>query len=336
MRITFIIPCYNVSKTVRRCLDSVYALGMPEGEFEVIAVNDASTDDTLQMLREYGQMHANLVVLNHLVSRNLGAARNTGLAVAKGDCIAFVDSDDEVRPGIMKALQMMEERNLDMVAMRVEYCSYKGELIKEVSLPIPGGNVFSGVQLQSDYPFWRTSVWGHLYSKELLEKVCYPFVEGAYYEDADYLCSHLLHAERMTYCDDSGYCYYVNPGSISHTFLYRHVFSYALMGTRMLSLFDRLDDKSSPSALSVLEGGSIYIMKTFRLVFRLNSVSDVRAFYNLLDSRVDRQSLKKYRKPAYCWTWRTRFWVKHRYWMTFMAGIGLWCRGVIKPCFKQR
>jgi len=51
MRLSFIIPCYNASKTVRRCLDSIYALGLQEEEFEVIAVNDASTDDTLPIIR---------------------------------------------------------------------------------------------------------------------------------------------------------------------------------------------------------------------------------------------------------------------------------------------
>ena len=91
MRISFIIPCYNVSKMVLRCLDSIYALGLSESEFEVVAVNDASTDDTLQIVRDYSERHPNLVVVNHLVNRNIGAARNSGLAVVKGNFIAFVD-----------------------------------------------------------------------------------------------------------------------------------------------------------------------------------------------------------------------------------------------------
>lgn len=84
MRLSLIIPCYNSAATIRRCLNSVYALPLQESEFEVIVVNDGSTDETGRLVEEFGTAHPNLTQIRHLVNRNLGAARNTGLAVAKG------------------------------------------------------------------------------------------------------------------------------------------------------------------------------------------------------------------------------------------------------------
>lgn len=322
MRISFIIPCYNVSKTVRRCLDSIYTLGLLDEEFEVISINDASTDNTLQILLEYAEVHPNMVVMSHLVNRNVGAARNTGLVLAKGNCISFVDSDDEVGLGVLTALKRMEEDDLDMIAMRVEQYSSEAEFVKAKSLQVPDGQVFSGVQFQTEHPFWNSGVCCYLFSRALLERVHYPFAESVFYEDADYLCSHLLYVGKMSYCDECGSRTYANPSSITHTFSYKHACDFAFLGTRMLSLYERLEVKSSPFALTILEGGSWNIKGAFRLLFRLEYLADVRAFYNLLDSRIDRSLLNNYRQPTYCWTWWTRFGVKHRYWMTMLAGIG--------------
>ena len=312
MRISFIIPCYNVSATVRRSLDSIYALGLPQGEFEVIAVNDASTDDTLQILREYAQDHANLVVLNHLVNRNLGAARNTGLAVARGECIAFVDGDDEAKPGIVDALKRMEEENLDMVVMRVEILPEGGEGAEQRSLPYGPEEVFKGTRLMTEHPFWMTQVWANIYRRSFMEKVNYPFVEGLFMEDTDFVNTHLYRADRVAYCDQCGYRYHETPGSITRTRGYKQLAGDILMGTRLLALYERMEDKASPWAQSVCEVGGCSLTKCFRQLVRQPSVAEIRAVYNMIDTRVDRKAFLKYIRPTSFWNSWTRFCLKHR------------------------
>ena len=213
MRLSIIIPCFNSAATIRRCLDSVYALPLSELEFEVIVVNDGSTDETGEIVREYATHHANLTLFRHLVNRNLGAARNTGLAMAKGDCIAFVDSDDEVGPGMVSALKMLGEKGLDMVAMRVEKVSEDGTVTEELTLPYSPEEVFSGVRLQEEKAYWGAQAWRYLYSKALLEEVGYPFVEGVFYEDSDFVYAHFYRAKKMAYCDDCGYRFYYSKNS---------------------------------------------------------------------------------------------------------------------------
>ena len=322
MRLSLIIPCYNSAVTIRRCLDSVYALPLSEPEFEVIVVDDGSIDETGRLVEEYGSAHENLTLIRHLVNRNLDAARNTGLAAAKGDCIAFVDSDDEVGPGLVSALRMMEEKGLDMVAMRVEKVKEDGTVDEILSLAYPQDQVFSGIQLQEEHPFWGVQAWRYLYARKLLDRVAYPFAEGVYYEDSDFVCSHLYQAGRMGFSDACGYRFFFNnPASITHTSSPEHVFGYACLGARMLAFYERLEKKTSLFAKSILEGGSFNLMKSFRRLPRLGSVSEVRHFYDMLDSRVDRKSLKRYRKPAYCWTFWTRFCLRHRFLATEVAGM---------------
>lgn len=327
MRLSFIVPCYNVSKTLRRCLDSIYALGMLENEFEVITVDDASTDETLTLLEEYAGKHDNMRIIRHLVNRNLGAARNSGLAEANGDCIAFVDSDDEVAPGMVEAIRMMEEQNLDMVAMRVEKVSEKGDVLEEKMLPYVPGQVFSGVKLQEEYPYWGASAWQYVYSRRLLEEVHYPFVETVYYEDSDFLARHLYQAERMAFCDRLCYRYHVNPVSITHTISPRHIFSYAYLGVRMLGLYRDLENNETRFAETILEGGSYNLWSAFRRLPRLGSASEVRMVYNLLDSVVDRKSMLKYRTPEKYWTIWTRFCLRHRQMVSWLVGLFIFVGG---------
>ena len=321
MLVSFIVPCYNVSRWVTRCLDSIYALDLSEDEFEVITVDDASTDDTLKLLEAYAEKHQNIKIVQHLVNRNLGAARNSGLSLATGRFITYVDSDDELSPGMAKALQMASSMDLDMVASRVQTCTESGECLKEDALSEPADRLFTGIEFQTKHPFWHSGIHGYVFSARLLNTAQYYFVEGAYYEDADYLYRHLMDAVRMAYCDECSYKYYQNPGSITQTMSAKHVFGYSFLGARMLRLYDALEDQSSAFAQSILEGGSFNLMRSYKLLLRLGSISEIRKYYNLLDARINRSRICSYNKPSYCWTIWTKLGLRHKNTMVFLSGI---------------
>ena len=116
-RFSVIVPAYNAQATLRRCLDSIYSLPVPEEEFEVIVIDDCSVDGTLAVLQEYGRGHAGLTVLLQPQNHRQGAARNRGLSLASGEWIVFLDSDDELAAGVIPALERAERDRLDMVAM---------------------------------------------------------------------------------------------------------------------------------------------------------------------------------------------------------------------------
>lgn len=311
--ISFIIPAYNASKTIIRCLDSIYDLPNNDIEFEVVVVDDCSTDNTIELVEEYAVSHHNLVLLCQQENHRQGAARNRGLAIAKGEFIVFVDSDDKTANGVVSAIQMAKDYGVDMVAMRTEKLSASNIVIEKKSLPYLSGDIFTGVDLQTEHPFWFTGPFAYVYRKSFMKKVNYPFVEDVLYEDSDFVNVHLYHAQRMAYCDECGYHYIENPLSTTNTISYKSVCDYALLGTRMLSFYESLPDMTTKYANSILEGGSYNIMKACRKLFKLKSKSDVKAFYNRFDSYYDRKLLLKYKKPKCYWTWWTRLCVKHKY-----------------------
>lgn len=319
-RFSVIVPAYNAQATLRRCLDSIYSLPVPEEEFEVIVIDDCSVDGTLAVLQEYGRGHAGLTVLLQPQNHRQGAARNRGLSLASGEWIVFLDSDDELAAGVIPALERAERDRLDMVAMKGVSVDLEGRIRKTYELPYPADRVFSGKSLQVEHPFWACGPVLYMYRKSFLDRVDYPFAEDVLYEDSDFVNVHLYYADRIGYCPAEAYLIHENPVSTTRTISYKHVCDYALLGTRLLRFHPRIAASDAAFADLTLEGGSFNMMKSFRALFRLGSRSDVRAFYDRLDAHVDRKDYLHYRKPAYCWTPWTRFCLKHRRWATAIVG----------------
>ena len=161
MLISFVIPSFNSSGTIKRCLDSIYGLSIDNSIFEVIVVDDCSTDSTVALLKEYACSHRNLVLLRQPENHRQGAARNKGTSVAKGKYIIFVDSDDETAKGVVAAVQKAEDEGLDMIAMRCSK-SVHGIEKEQMSLPFKKGDLFSGYEMQTNFPFWGTAPWSYI------------------------------------------------------------------------------------------------------------------------------------------------------------------------------
>lgn len=312
MLLTFVVPAYNASKTIRRCLDSIYSLPLKENEYETFVIDDCSTDDTIEIVEGYQEEHDNLVLFCQQQNHRQGAARNIGIDKTTGDYIVFVDSDDEVSEGLLRAVTMADTGHFDMVVMRVVKVSGEGKVESEMSLSYQAETVFSGVELQTEYPFWGTAPWPYVYRRSFLKEVNYPFAEDVLFEDSDFVNVHLYHAQKMAYCNTCGYRVHCNADSTTHTLSYKHVADYALLGTRMLAFYESLPDKTTKYANTILEGGSFNVMKSFRRLFLLGSTKEIHAFYDRIDARFDRKRLLIYRTPAYCWTRWTRFGLKYR------------------------
>lgn len=92
--LSVIIPCYNCAKTLREAVDSCYAQGFEEDSFEIVMVNDASTDDTKPLTESLAKEHKNIRVLDHDKNQGGGAARNTAARTAIAPVIFCLDSDD--------------------------------------------------------------------------------------------------------------------------------------------------------------------------------------------------------------------------------------------------
>ena len=323
MLLSIIIPAYNAELTIARCLNSIYALSIQETEYEVIVIDDCSSDGTVALIEEYRYVHPNIVLLKQPHNHRQGAARNRGLSIAKGEYVVFLDSDDEIKPGVCSAIALAQNNDLDITIMKGVVVSPDGHITSTYSLPYDSNEVFSGISFQTAHRFWCPGPVLYVFKKVFLDNVNYPFAENVLYEDSDFVNVHLYFSKKTGYCNECGYCIHVNTSSTTHTMSYKHVCDYALLGTRMLDFHNRIENKDTPYADSILEGGSWNIMQSCKNLFKLDSISSVRAFYDRFDMFADRKSLFHYREPAYCWTPWTRFCIRHRKLTTSLVGLCL-------------
>ncbi|MBO4980599.1 MAG: glycosyltransferase family 2 protein [Lachnospiraceae bacterium] len=119
MKLSIIVPVYNMAAEgkLKFCMDSLVGQTLPDHDYEILAVDDASTDNSLEILREYERKYPGKVkVIHYPVNKRQGGAKNEGLKVASGEWIGFIDSDDWVTPDYYeKLLKKAEETGADLV-----------------------------------------------------------------------------------------------------------------------------------------------------------------------------------------------------------------------------
>jgi heptose III glucuronosyltransferase len=224
LKLSIIIPFYNVEKYITQCLESIYSQDIPESEYEVICVNDCSPDNSREIVLEYQKNHPNLILLEHDKNKMLGAARNTGLLVARGKYIWFIDSDDYIKENILgKLLKIAEENDLEILHFNSLQFTDEGEFSNnEVFFP-SDTDVITGIDFLNSplVSYWKKSVtaWTKIYSTDFLRKNDLFFPESVFFEDNVHTLKALLLASRFQYVSDCIYYWRINPESIMNSHL---------------------------------------------------------------------------------------------------------------------
>lgn len=124
MELSIIIPVYNTEEYLMRCINSIVEQEV-NFEYEIIIVNDGSTDKSIQIIKELGQKYNNIVIIDHKANKSLAVARKTGINSALGNYIMHIDSDDWIVAGsLKKILSVIKENNYDVLVY--EYAKSNG------------------------------------------------------------------------------------------------------------------------------------------------------------------------------------------------------------------
>lgn len=115
MKLSIIVPCYNVEKYVEKCIVSLEEQDLPKNEYEILAYNDGSKDNTLTILEKLSSIYPNLIVASHK-NKGLSGTRNRGIREAKGDYVWFVDSDDWVEENCLNDILSYLIEDIDVLA----------------------------------------------------------------------------------------------------------------------------------------------------------------------------------------------------------------------------
>lgn len=215
-KVSIIVPCYNVQDYIRECMDSLIGQTIGIEELEIIVVDDASTDGTLAILKEYEERFPKSVMLIPLLqNQKQGYARNIALSYATGEYIMYVDSDDWL---LLSAVDKLYNRIKEAEADVLEF----GFLRAADKDHLEGGVLREGKcriwDVSSDFErrkfaavgFASGVAWNKIYKTSFLQKHQIVFAEGVKYEDTLFSVLLLLYIGKYVLCPDAFYFYRLN------------------------------------------------------------------------------------------------------------------------------
>ena len=219
MKLSIIVPIYKVAQYLGKCIDSLLNQDLPREEYEIILVDDGSPDSCPAICEEYAHTHVNVKVI-HRQNGGLSAARNSGIEVAQGQYVQFVDSDDFLEPNVLKTLvDKMDADLLDVLRFNYQNVNERYEVFEpnKISKPFVDyrDEVCDGLTFLTERLGFGCYAWQFLLRRELLEGCV--FKEGIYFEDMEWTPRVLLKAKRVTSTDMMVYNYLMRQGSITQS-----------------------------------------------------------------------------------------------------------------------
>ncbi len=225
MKLSVIVPVYNTKKEyLRACMESLL-FGQNITEYEVIAVNDGSTNGCEEILEEYACDNDKLVYINQ-ENGGTSVARNTGILNAKGEYILFVDADDYVSPDMLKTVyEAMMQRNTDILFFGYA-TKYTNKEIKRV-LGKPDSSLWNRDTLELAIlkgnpalgPVEVGAPWGKLIKSSVIKENGLRYTEGLIKgQDTVFMLSVFEHCTSFSYLPYLGYHYRISGGSISRRY----------------------------------------------------------------------------------------------------------------------
>lgn len=220
-QISVVLPVYNVEKYLRQCLDSL--ANQTFGDFEVICVNDGSTDSSLNILEEYASKDKRFKIISQ-ENKGLSGARNTGMECVKGKYLLFLDSDDWIE---LNALELLyaQSNNLDSEMIIFPYRYYNQETGKYDENDFTKLKMFDSSWDNKNFSYKDISEIVFriphesikLYKVETLNKLAIKFPEGLNYEDAYFFYRIFFKLNKISIIRTPIYNYRIRNDSICTT-----------------------------------------------------------------------------------------------------------------------
>lgn len=246
-KLSIIVSVYNVEKYVRACVESIFRQGLDDKDFEVIIVNDGSSDRSMEMIADIIGRYNNVAVINQ-EKQGLSVARNNGIAAAKGEYILMADSDDLLIEGSLKPLlEKAIETKVDLaIAGFLQMTNDEIDASTNSRLrqdEEPGFVETTGEQLFMEHvnphhPY----VWRILFRKEFLDRHQLRFHPGMFVQDKPFFYESCLKVERCLISSRPIYIYRKHTGGVSFIMKGKYAKDYCRAIGMMwkLSLLDKL------------------------------------------------------------------------------------------------
>lgn len=214
-QISIIVPVYQAEAYLGACIDSILSQSFPD--FELILVDDGSTDRSGRICDEYAEIDGRIRVL-HTKNAGAAAARNTGLAHARAEYIMFADGDDRLQHNMLARMyETIHGSCYDLVICNFRYTHPDAREDFSTELPdmeLSGREVLSHWKAGRNFGIW-TVVWNKIYTRTALAGLQFP--EGKYFEDEFFSDLLYVRCQHIRVIPDVLYAYSVHSGSTMNT-----------------------------------------------------------------------------------------------------------------------
>ena len=245
-KVSIIIPVYNVSQYIERCLLSV--INQTYKDIEIILVDDASPDDSIIKVRRIMKLYPdkNISIVTHTKNKGLSAARNTGVRFSTGDYLFFLDSDDAIpENAIMYLVKKMCQNPVDLVVGTIDIIGASSK--KFPSLKLSDEKIWNGSEVLNSFlkKEWYEMAWNKLINKKLFfQKNCW-FQEGIVHEDNLWSFQIARESYTMIVCEQPTYLYYIRPQSITQKKTEKNFDSLYVIITKILEEANTIKEKKT-------------------------------------------------------------------------------------------
>ena len=208
IKISIMIPVYNTSKYLARCLESIISQSLKE--IEIICVNDGSTDNSLDILKKFQKKDERIIIINK-ENGGLTSARNAALKIAQGEYSLNIDSDDWIEQDYLsKIYYKAKAEKIDMLITDINYCYETDNYKIEKDLLINDNEVLSGREYLKN--FFKNNFLGYTWNKlirtELYKKNNLKYNEKIFlFEDVDLILRLSYYCEKVGKLNEAFYCY---------------------------------------------------------------------------------------------------------------------------------
>ena len=213
-KISVIVPVYNTQKYLSKCLDSILIQKMQD--FEIIVVNDGSTDNSKDIINEYINKYPEIIKYFEKQNGGLSDARNFGVKKATGKYLCFIDSDDYIEKDLFQKAEKFLDENIDLIKFKCIRINEDNEIIEKVDGPnfdkIKGDQAFN---ILYDKDVLLEPAWLYLYNREYFVNNKFEFPVNKYHEDWAIVPYIILMANTVVSIDYYGYYYVQSNNSIT-------------------------------------------------------------------------------------------------------------------------
>ncbi|MAX69777.1 MAG: hypothetical protein CMC76_01555 [Flavobacteriaceae bacterium] len=211
LQLSIIIPVYNSEEYINTCIQSILKQGLSPKEYEIIIVNDGSTDSSEKLIEKYSKRFENIKAL-HKENEGVGSARNKGLEVANGNYIYFIDPDDYLVGNVLGQL-VETAKNNDLDILTFESKSTKSTFEDSTfSKKLYLRKKHNGLDYIANHKV-KNEVWWYLIKKDFLLKTNIKFIEGRWMEDAIFTIQLFLKASKIAHLPFKIHRHYLSKNS---------------------------------------------------------------------------------------------------------------------------